>query len=704
MTPDIRPRRNPSRRNLREIPSEETQDAINEGPADDYTPSNEDLVEIIEVHPDDPAPSLPHTSPAAIPTPRRPVQRLASLYPRSSPNSSSIVSASREAGDRPIGLKFQPKSFIRRSKEERDAQVRAEEERRQARLAANPIPSTSIGGRGSLRGRGRGRGDSSRDVPKGHTGPWRFERIGGSQASGVLGGSTVYGDGEKRGRGARGGSRLAGSSAPSTSETTRAASTRVKREPALKSEKDKDGDIEMAEPRGRRLPEVKREDQESAYVSSEEEPDPAEGPRVNIEHINLVSDEDTEESPEETKGKEHEKAANHPGRTLKPVRIDRHEHVERAINVNTDASSLTSAELRKRAKERNEAQGSLFLPQEEESKAVEKPRAKGRARAKEVEFVRDERRWKGVYQDEDMEDEATIKQEPMDDDHDAMVVDSSEFTNQVSATLDTEMTSELVTTNTPREPRDDDLLIDPIQHSPPIYIFRDSVPSTKHIKEDKGLLDLEDLNADKFELLISGSLSTDANTVPLPTNRNLGVANHPKVKHNTKPPSQQKEDGHVYLFQFPPLIPTLTFTPRKDIPMQQSQPLKSAPPQHPDPIIIKPDSDDAPTSVKIPNALMAEDTDVAQGNLGALKAKKKARIFTRWGGARMEVGRGVEGGMLREIVVLDLGGVKAKKDENEEEKMEGEKRKEGKAGKSVGIGLLGEGFVLMPDWGGLFGG
>ncbi|KAL9579306.1 MAG: hypothetical protein Q9212_005182, partial [Teloschistes hypoglaucus] len=113
---------------------------------------------------------------------------------------------------------------------------------------------------------------------------------------------------------------------------------------------------------------------------------------------------------------------------MRPIRIDRHEHVERTIGVNTDASSLTSAELRRRAKARGEAQGSLFLPDSSDPINDDARKPKGRKKGRDVEFLRDERRWQGVYQDEDDADDmpVRIKEEPKEQ-NDPMVIDDDDY-------------------------------------------------------------------------------------------------------------------------------------------------------------------------------------------------------------------------------------------------------------------------------------
>jgi len=83
---------------------------------------------------------------------------------------------------------------------------------------------------------------------------------------------------------------------------------------------------------------------------------------------------------------------------------------------------------------------------EEDEEVVEKLKKKGKERTRDVEFLRDERKWKGVYQDEkEKEDEAEIKKEPTEDE-DAMTVDT------VAATVRAKGSTNDVETSPPAAP------------------------------------------------------------------------------------------------------------------------------------------------------------------------------------------------------------------------------------------------------------
>ena len=144
---------------------------------------------------------------------------------------------------------------------------------------------------------------------------------------------------------------------------------------------------------------VKREpaDPRYTYMSSDDDDDDddLEGPRVDIEQINLVNS-DEEEEGEDGKTRDGTKWG------LKPVRLDRREHRERGVGVSTEATDTGAVKGRRRSS----ATKDDGLPVSSEPVKAERG-GKGRERPKDVQFLRDERRWRGVYQDDEEEGEVS---------------------------------------------------------------------------------------------------------------------------------------------------------------------------------------------------------------------------------------------------------------------------------------------------------
>lgn len=630
----------------------------------------------------------------------RPRRRLASLHSRKS----TSLSAAPEASDsRSAGLKYQPRSNARRTKAEREAVEKAEAERRQSRVAEAEGSAPALSDRGGLYGRvGRGLYGGG------------MNRFRSGEASGHLGGSSIS-DGGRKKKNARGGRLFAGLSIPLAATSTTARPSALKKEPKVKPEKDKDGDVVMGTATSRRRQGFKEEEQELAYISSDEEPDMTEGPRVNIEHINLISDEDTDaekvKPSSQDKGKEMEKEAKIPGWSLKPIRIDRHEHVERVMGINTDASSLTSAELRRRAKERGDAEGSLFLPDDDEPEILITVKAKGKSKPKDVEFVRDERRWKGVYQDDEDKDlEAAIKAEPRDND-DVMAIDEVADAGLPAQSLAAD--SEAVV------PAADITKVLENANSEDPKLLEDKKPSQR-IKSRliKPVLQTEEDRQEwaryEDDLRILGEELGSVKAEAPPT-QNLNVDGD--LQDGKHPPKdiKDKREGLVYLFQLPPIMPRILTLAEKEILLKPKQEEKVDEPQRQD---KKQDDNKLPASdakpksepeepthgdTKCDHAFRAQDHNRPVGRVGKLRVHDSGRVTAIWGGACLEVGRGGEGGLLQEVMMTDYERTLVKVEEGREKEKERWEERISLGEKGWAVGQLGGGFVMVPDWGRMFG-
>ncbi|KAI9754901.1 MAG: hypothetical protein M4579_004501 [Chaenotheca gracillima] len=283
-------------------------------------------------------------------------------------------------------LKFKPKAPIRRSREEIEKAEREEQQRIAERNAGYYTEQQGGGtqGRGGFRGDfrgGRGRG-SSRGAERGRGGiaDPRSNLTGRGAASGPFGSGSVF-SAKTGGNKTRVKQETGARSAGPSSRVTKPVESQI-RNSSKPDQMDVDGEAAIK---------VEGDDK----VSSEDEDRDGEGPRMNIERINLISD-DEDEGP-----------STRPRWTLKPVRLDRKEHVERSVGVNTEATSSTSAKLRQKAKQKGD-NDSLFIPQDVDLEDITR---RDLSRNKDVEFLRKERRWKGAYDDEPGKDPVRVKSE-----------------------------------------------------------------------------------------------------------------------------------------------------------------------------------------------------------------------------------------------------------------------------------------------------
>lgn len=703
---------------------------------------------------DPPSSDIPTSEPGPTagspPAARRSVQRLASVLPRSSSNAPSSSAGADGSEPRLASLKFKPKSNARRSKEEREAFERAEAERLAARQAAGDV--ADIADRGGFYGRGRGRGFS--DMNR-----WKNERFNLSrEASGHLGGATIREGTPRRGRGGWGGitgghesGAGGGGGGGAGGAHSDSSNARVKNEPPVKPEKDRDGDVVMTSSTSNSKPKrakVKKENQLATYVSSEGELDSDGGKKKkNIERINLISsdeDDDEEEIPrsEVAKGKQRERTPHIPNNLLRPIRIQRQEHVERSIGVNTDASSLTSAELRRRAIERHET-GRSLIQSEDEAVILTTSKAKTRRKPRDVEFVRDERKWKGVYQDEDDKDPTVkVKDEPTDDNE--MMVDEPPISSRE------------------RKDHDNAVVIDtPIPDSEPSPMTIDEkdsgVPLHTAIQEP---IAQASENMEITETVDNSGGAPEDEVLPRPDQRPPRTSSYigPEVVYTSEEDEQflaeldailavqsgleeeasgskvapssrtQEEDGDIhmdnkaelvfldddegrcgYVFQLPPIIPSLRDAAKKPTSpklekkpttpkMSTSQPTSATPNN---PFNVHPKNDptiksdpDAPAEPPYPNAYIAGGLNAPGGQAGVINIHSKGAMRVHWGGMSLEISKGESGSMIpQELVMTNFMSASTKvEDESRwEEKIDvGEK--------GWAMGQTQKGFVCVPDW------
>lgn len=746
MPPKVRPRpRQPARSKQGATPGNDTVEALSTpSPKEVLATDNDDAQDTaMETEPTEvsqtqipptatPTASMSNpTAGAGSPPPRRSVQRLASVLPRSTPMPRSgstlgeLSAESRTGG----GLKFKPKSFMRRSKEEREADERAEAERRAARQAAEGASSTR--NRGGYHARGRGRGSDHRGGFGNNT------RFNISQpASGHLGGSTIQD--ASTGKARRGGGSRAGPSGPSE-RTSYTGTTGVKGESAVKPEVDREGDVIMGSSTSKpKRTKVKQENQAPTYISSDGELDSDGGKRVNIEDINTINlvssddDEDDKDVPKQlrgSKGKERKVVTWAPVDALKPIRIQRREHVERAVGVNTDASSLTSAELRRRAKERSEAGGSLFLPEGDEAEILTASKPKTRRKPKDVEFVRDERKWKGVYQEEDDKDSIVkIKDEPKDDD-DAMVVDEpvQDEESELLPIDQLDLTKAYVQNAVP----DADDTVKPLATQEQLEEGKaeeEVVPQTQEKRrKHRGYhgarqVDIADEGEDEWEPMAEMtsiiSHPSDSDTEPSGSKHASSakardddgdIDMDDEVRHTH---FQTKGAGEVFVFQLPPIVPGLRdlSKPTTTIKSEDKKKARSEapPPANPtkpfaihDANQIKSDPDAHPPSDggALPRAYSADALTPTDGHAGTLSVHAKGALLATWGGMSLEVCG--EGGMVQpaqELVMTEFATSTTKVEDEA-----GWAENVGVGDRGWAMGQTQKGLVCVPEWSALLG-
>jgi hypothetical protein len=400
---------------------------------------------------------------------------------------------------------------------------------------------------------------------------------------------------------------------------------------------------------------VKVEIPDPVYPEEQEEGSrPA--PRVDIEQINLITDDEDDDSDAVHSNMNKGKGQSLPNKGgLKPVRLQREEHKERVTLVNTEPAATT---LTDDTKEHGDYQAFVSTDEEEEDQ---------------IESSRESKKWPGVWQDDEIE----AKHDPGAS-NDAMDVDVIEDptplvkSSQVPAGQVGEETESTVSapvkkgkTKRHRQPK---------KKQPVLQTEEDRAEHARHLE------DLRILARELGGVQTTSTNEKDAGTVDLDGE---SIAGQPRVKDH---------EGRLYLFQFPPVLPSLINKIKREEATDAGPELmevEAGPSQATDAIdLTKPDPEEAVFietphgSFQVPPELVTE-----EGFVGKLIVRKSGRVQLDWGGTLLELGRGVETDYLTMTMIIEGLG--------EEGPSNGSAKP---VGTGTGMGKVMGSFVLTPDF------
>jgi DNA-directed RNA polymerase III subunit RPC4 len=284
--------------------------------------------------------------------------------------------------------------------------------------------------------------------------------------------------------------------------------------------------------------------EDGGYISSDlDEAD--EGPRKDIDFINLLSD-DEQDTTTTNAG-------------MAPIRVNRVEHRERERPVAADASKSKAAITDLTHTSTTGTSSGDTATTKERTASPELIRSK-QPRAKEVQVVRSERKWKGAWEDSS-DDDLAIKPEPTDDDNDPSSIAAAPLPSDMPAikesaspesrrkakgkaaarkhTLPTEAPA-LQTVEERREWERHHLDLEILRQELGEITLPSSTPAVSVPKDAEGDVKMGEATTTEEQDLTEG---VDAST-SLPTST------------TTAPPPDRRTD-RVYLFQFPPILPSL---------------------------------------------------------------------------------------------------------------------------------------------------
>ncbi|KLJ11464.1 hypothetical protein EMPG_13343 [Blastomyces silverae] len=374
-------------------------------------------------------------------------------------------------------------------------------------------------------------------------------------------------------------------------------------------------------------------------------------------------------------------AGDRAARGLRPVRVDREEHQERSIGINTDASSERSAELRRQAKAKaKEKQGgdeSLFV-QDSEEEVDEGSESEG----DEAVEVTTERVVGGT-----LYGGVQIKEEPTDD-GDVLMTDSiPQAMDGSPATADAGPATPAVPK--PKTKKKRVIIQDPrskLQTEEERQEYDRHEEDIEHIKQALGTITTDDKPADGSQ---------------------KGAEQEDETKAVEAP--RDERSGRLFLIQFPPMTPNLVPPSLAADEMDQDvvETGAHATTQQPSNPAIKREATDELT---VPKPTVASDGNAASaplitathstlppGRVGKLNIHQSGRATIDWGGVSFELTKGSDVEFLQDAIVASEekpqtteAGEAQPKAELEEKRVWAMSQVSGK-------------FVVTPDWEALLG-
>ena len=410
----------------------------------------------------------------------------------------------------------------------------------------------------------------------------------------------------------------------------------------------------------------------SRDVSSDESDS---GMLVDIDQINLDSDgEGYDDSLEKKKkGKMPVADDTHGEKSLRPIRVERHEHAERVVSVNMESSSSKSAELREKAQAQANDDDALFVPQEDEDEGADAAKK--------------------------TEDQPRVKEEPSEDGDQVM--------------KDVPAAEEAAAT-------DDGLL--PAQT---VKVRRKLSKDLPAAKDPKGLLrtkeDIEEYERHEQDLEVIKDLLYVEPTEP---KEKTPQAEKPAVEEGQEPetateekegeekPAEEEDSmkdklsGQLFLVQFPPMTPNLVVPTTaaagengrpSEAPATETTTTANPEPQPTELTVKREEGEDTAeviedTTEQTPKLVTATDQQLPAGRVGKLNVHASGRVTMDWGGISFDLDKATDVDFLQEALILSTPQNQAGMTEEEQKALNEEEKR------VWAMGQLSGKFTVTPDW------
>ncbi|KMP09164.1 hypothetical protein CIRG_08845 [Coccidioides immitis RMSCC 2394] len=296
----------------------------------------------------------------------------------------------------------------------------------------------------------------------------------------------------------------------------------------------------------------------------------------------------------------------------RPIRVERQEHVERIMDINTDASSSKSAELRRQAKQKTGNDDSLFVESDDEE-LVE---------AEDVEMA-------------DSEQAPPIKEEPTDG--------------------DTGVADDIPAAGDEAAAHARDTVPDKLKKIRKKVTIKDA-RSMLQTEEERQEYDRHEEDIEQLKQAL-GNIST----ADIATGAEAGDEN----KINAEAIKDERQ-GRLFLLQFPPMTPNLmTPSARQDQSDETTTLDGASTAQAPETITIKKENGTTAhiplggsASLTVPSKsassipfISATNSQLPPGRVGKLKVYRSGRATIDWGGISFELNKGTDVDFLQDAVV-----------------------------------------------------
>ena len=418
----------------------------------------------------------------------------------------------------------------------------------------------------------------------------------------------------------------------------------------------------------------------SRDVSSDESDS---GNLVDINQINLDSDEEGSDEVLETKMKNRkgkgkgpvtETAEMHGEKSLRPIRVERHEHAERVVSVNMESSSSKSAELRQQAMAKAMCDDDLlFVPQDDET-------------------------------EQQQQQQPRVKDEPTDD-GDQVMKDVPAAASTDDGLLPEQTVK--VRRKLDKEPEPPSATAEPAAKDPKSLLrTKEDIEEYERHEQDlevvKGLLSVEPKEPKEPKQKQPEQPATEGDT-----------AAEPEDDASAEPEDTEREklSGQLFLMQFPPMTPNLvvpgtaaadgvdgtehaeaTVAPPDAEPSQSNE--QSTVKREDDAAIDLDAAADFPDAPP-PKLVTATNQQLPAGRVGKLNVHASGRVTMDWGGISFELDKATDVDFLQEALVLST---MQQQQQQHEPGVRMEELEETEEKKAWAMGQLSGKFTVTPDW------